>query len=445
MTFEGIAVEYKEKLTPEVKKTIVAFANTTGGTLYVGVSDDGTPVGVEDPDEVVTQLTNMVRDAIRPDVTMFTSAAVEMIDSKPVAVLHVQKGAATPYYLAGKGIRPEGVYVRQGASSVPASEATILRMIRETGGDSYEEMRSLVQELSFEAAEKAFSQAGLRFGEAQRRTLGLVSEDGLYTNLALLLSDQNPHAIKAAVFEGSAKTVFKDRFEFEGSLLKQLDEVAAFIDRYNSTRSRIEGLRRVDERDYPPEAVREALLNAVVHRDYAFSGPTLVSVFDDRIELVTLGGLVKGITLSDLELGVSIVRNRGLANAFYRLGLIEAYGTGVPKIRECYAGSGRDAEMQVSDNAFKITLPKLEAAAESEPAAKSALTKQERMALELFQGGALVARRDVEEALSTSLASAARLIKALEEKGLIEQVGQGRSTRYRLALPRGDKPAVIKF
>lgn len=432
MTFEGIAVEYKESLTPEVKKTVIAFANTEGGTLYVGVSDDGTPVGVEDPDEVVTQLTNMVRDAIRPDVTKFTSASVEMIDSKPVAVLRVQKGTATPYYLAGKGIRPEGVYVRQGASSVPATEAAILRMIRETGGDSYEEMRSLVQELSFEAAEKTFSQAGLPFGEAQRRTLGLMSEDGLYTNLALLLSDQNPHTIKAAVFEGSAKTVFKDRFEFEGSLLKQLDEVAAFIDRYNSTRSRIEGLRRVDERDYPPEAVREALLNAVVHRDYAFSGPALVSVFDDRIEFVTLGGLVKGITLSDLELGVSIVRNRGLANVFYRLGLIEAYGTGVPKIRECYAGSGCDAEIQVSDNAFKITLPKLGGAAVAEPAGGPALTKQERMALELFQGGALVARRDIEEALSVGLTSANRLIKALEEKGLVEQVGQGRSTRYQL-------------
>ena len=341
LTFEGITVEYKEKLTSEARKTVVAFANTAGGTLYIGVSDDGTPVGVKDPDEIILQLTNMVRDAIRPDVTMFTSAAVEKIEEKQVVALHVQKGTAAPYYLAGKGIRPEGVYVRQGASSVSATEAAILRMIRETGGDSYEEMRSLVQELSFDAVSKAFSQAGLPFGDAQMRTLGLVSEEGLFTNLALLLSDQNPHTVKAAVFEGSSKTVFKDRFEFEGSLLKQLDDVAAFIDRYNSTRSRIEGLRRIDERDYPQEAIRETLLNAIVHRDYAFSGPALISLFDDRIEFVTLGGLVKGLTLSDLELGVSIVRNRGLASVFYRLGLIEAYGTGIPKIRECYAGSPR--------------------------------------------------------------------------------------------------------
>lgn len=433
LTFEGITVEYKEKLTSEARKTVVAFANTAGGTLYIGVSDDGTPVGVKDPDEIILQLTNMVRDAIRPDVTMFTSATVEKTEEKQVVALHVQKGTAAPYYLAGKGIRPEGVYVRQGASSVPATEAAILRMIRETGGDSYEEMRSLVQELSFDAVSKAFSQAGLPFGDAQMRTLGLVSEEGLFTNLALLLSDQNPHTVKAAVFEGSSKTVFKDRFEFEGSLLKQLDDVAAFIDRYNSTRSRIEGLRRVDERDYPQEAIRETLLNAIVHRDYAFSGPALISLFDDRIEFVTLGGLVKGLTLSDLELGVSIVRNRRLASVFYRLGLIEAYGTGIPKIRECYAGSPRDAQIQVSDNAFKITLPKLGNPEAADSAGKAALTKQERAALELFQNGSLVARRDVEECLAIGLTSANRLIKSLEEKGLVEQVGRGRSTRYRLA------------
>ena len=141
---------------------------------------------------------------------------------------------------------------------------------------------------------------------------------------------------------------------------------------------------------------------------------------------------MKGLTLSDLELGVSIVRNRGLASVFYRLGLIEAYGTGIPKIRECYAGSPRDAQIQVSDNAFKIILPKLGNPEAADSAGKAALTKQERAALELFQKGSLVARRAVEECLAIGLTSANRLIKSLEEKGLVEQVGRGRSTRYRL-------------
>ena len=191
-------------------------------------------------------------------------------------------------------------------------------MIKETDGESYEEMRSLTQEPTFDAAKKIFNQAGLTFGEPQMRTLGMLREDEVFANLRLLLSDQNPHTIKAAVFEGSTKTMFKDRYEFTGSLLRQLEERAAFIDRYNSTRSRLEGLRRVDERDYPPEAIHEVLLNAIVYRDYTFSGPALVSVFADRMEFVSIGGLVKGITLADLELGVFIARNRALANVFYR-------------------------------------------------------------------------------------------------------------------------------
>lgn len=436
MAFESTTVEYKERFTQELRKTVVAFANTNGGTLYVGVADDGAPVGVDDPDEVILQLTNMVRDSVRPDVTMFTSASVEEMEGTPVVTLRVQRGTSAPYYIAGKGIRPEGVYVRQGASSVPATESAILRMIKETDGEGYEETRSLAQELTFAAAERAFGESGLAFGEPQMRTLGLLREDGVFTNLALLLSDQNPHTIKAAVFEGSAKTVFKDRYEFTGSLLKQLEEAAAFIDRYNSTRSRLEGLRRVDERDYPPEAVREVLLNTIVHRDYGLAGPALVSVFSDRMEFVTLGGLVKGVTLSDLELGVSIARNKGLANVFYRLGLVEAYGTGVPKVRECYANSPLDAEIEASDNAFKITLPKLSpdgGAVSDIPAPdRLALGKREEEALGVFWSMPLVRRRDIEDALGVSLTTANRIIKSLEEEGFIEQVGQGRSSRYRL-------------
>lgn len=436
MAFEGTAVEYKEKFTPEVKKTIVAFANTSGGKLYIGVNDDGVPVGVDSPDDVLLQLTNTIRDSIKPDIVAFTEASVEELDGKSVVVLYVQKGSSAPYYIAGKGIRPEGVYVRQGASSVPATESAIIRMIKETDGESYEEVRSIVQELTFETARQVFAKVQIPFGEAQMRTLGLLSEDGVFTNLALLLSDQNPHTVKAAVFEGEGKTVFKDRYEFAGSIFKQLDEVSAFIDRYNSTRSRIEGLRRIDERDYPVEAVREAMLNTFVHRDYAFSGPALVSVFDDRLEFVTLGGLVKGITLSDLELGVSIARNKGLADVFYRLGLIEAYGTGVPKIRECYASSMLDAKIEVSDNAFKITLPKI-ATTPQELVGASAfenpmLGERERRALEVFQTAPFVRRADLEEALGVGLTTANKVIKSLEKDGYIEQVGGGRSTRYRL-------------
>jgi len=163
--------------------------------------------------------------------------------------------------------------------------------------------------------------------------------------------------IKLAVFEGSRKSVFKDRRELSGSLLGQMEEAVDYIDRYNRTRAEFSGLDRLDIQDYPPEAIREALLNAIVHRDYSFSSATLISIFEDRIEFVKIGGLVKGITLDDVELRVSVLRNQYLANIFYRLRLIEAYGTGILKINECYNDYAVKPVIETTSNAFKITLP----------------------------------------------------------------------------------------
>ena len=145
---EGKTTEFKREYVDDIRYTVVAFANTDGGKIYIGINDDGSVQGIDNVDDVQLRITNMIRDSIRPDVTMFTECSVELIQGKMVVVLTVQRGTARPYYLAGKGIRPEGVYLRQGASSVPASETAILNMIKETSGDCYEDARSLNQQLT---------------------------------------------------------------------------------------------------------------------------------------------------------------------------------------------------------------------------------------------------------------------------------------------------------
>jgi ATP-dependent DNA helicase RecG len=333
---ESSTIELKRQVVHDIRKTVVAFANSEGGTIYIGVEDDGTIVGVEDIADAMLNLSNIVRDAIKPDITMFVSYMQEKENDKNLIKVTVQKGTECPYYLKSKGLRPEGVFVRQGASSVPATESSIRRMIMETDGDSFEKMRSLNQKLTFDVATEEFKIREVPFGVNHLKTLHLVNEDGIYTNLGLLLSDQCSHTIKAAVFEGKEKVIFKDRREFTGSLLKQLNDAFAYISQYNRVRAEFTGLHRNDKKDYPEEALREALLNALVHREYSYSASTLISIFDGRIEFVSIGGLVKGINLSDIMLGVSVTRNERLANIFYRLTLIEAYGTGVPKILNSY-------------------------------------------------------------------------------------------------------------
>lgn len=440
---ESVTVELKEIATDEIKKEIIAFANCDGGKLYIGVKDDGTVIGVDDADNVSLQISNMVRDTIKPDVTMFVHYETIEEKGKEIIAIDIQRGTDRPYYLAKKGMRPEGVYVRQGCSSVPATDNAIRRMIKETDGDRFEAMRSLNQDLTFDATKKEFNIRKIEFGSKQMQTLKLIDQDGLYTNLGLLLSDQCVHTIKVAVFQGTDQMVFKDRREFSGSLLKQMNEVYDFIDLHNQTRATIEKLLRIDVRDYPEVAVREALLNTLVHRDYSFSSSALISIFTDRIEFVSIGGLMPGIDLEDIMVGLSVCRNQDLANVFYRLHLIEAYGTGMRKIMKAYEGEEEKPKIETTKNAFKIILPNINAKNETRNDKETNIDAtidsatvgenvldEEALILYYVRSHDFITRNDVIELLKVSTSTATRILQRLVKSGLLKQCGKARSTRY---------------
>lgn len=440
---ESETIELKEKVVDEIKKEIIAFANCDGGKLYIGVRDDGTVMGLSDPDGVSLQISNMVRDAIKPDVTMFLHYETMEVDGKEIVAVDIQRGTDRPYYLAKKGMRPEGVYVRQGYSSVPATDTAIRYMIKETDGDRFEAMRCLNQELTFESVRKEFELRKVEFGPQQMRTLKLMDSDDLYSNLGLLLSDQCVHTIKVAVFQGADQAVFKDRREFTGSLMRQMNEVYDFIDFRNQTRATIEKLLRTDVRDYPEIAVREALLNLIVHRDYSFSASALISIYTDRIEFVSIGGLVPGIDLEDIMVGISVCRNQDLANVFYRLHLIEAYGTGMGKIMNAYRDMEEKPRIETTRNAFKIVLPNINAKHEAEKAAvfereaayfagqtEEKLSDEEGKILEYALSHGTITRNDVIRLLEVSTSTASRVIKRMVKRNLLKRNGKARNTRY---------------
>lgn len=439
---ESETVELKSAVVDDIKKEIIAFANSDGGKLYIGVRDDGEVAGLDDPDGTALQVSNMVRDSIKPDITMFLHYQTIEEDGKKIIEISVQRGTNRPYYIAKRGMRPEGVYVRQGYSSVPATDTAIRCMIKETDGDRFETMRCLDQELTFEDTKKEFQFHEIELGPQQMRTLKLVENDGLYSNLALLLSDQNPHTIKVAVFQGTKQMIFKDRREFGGSLMKQMNEVYEYIDFRNQIRATIEKLSRIDVRDYPVIAVREALLNLLVHRDYSFSASALISIYDDRIEFVSIGGLMPGIDLEDIMAGISVCRNQNLANVFYRLHLIEAYGTGLTKIMEAYEETSEKPVISTTKNSFKITLPnvnaKYETKAVPEPIENSLsapvlkIDNNEQRVLSYVREHGAITRPEAEKLLDTSASTASRLIKKMVKAGLLLPHGKARSTRYTL-------------
>jgi len=409
---ESNNIEFKREYTADIKKEVVAFANTDGGVIYVGRDNDGNIYELANVDEVLSQISNSIRDSVLPDITMFIDYDVSEGGIKII----VQEGTNKPYYLADKGLRPAGVCVRQGASSVPASFEQIRQMIKLTDGDKFEAARSLAQELTFRDLSDEFERKNIDFGENQKRTLGITGTGGLYTNLGLLLSDQCTYTIKIAVFKGTDKFEFKTRKEIGGSLIRQMHAGFDFLSLANNLPAKINGLHRVEQHDYPEEAVREAMLNALVHRDYAFSSSSIINIYEDRMEFVSLGGLVPGLMKEDLFAGISQPRNEKLAGIFHRLNYIEAYGTGIRKIMQSYEGLPLKPDISVTNASFVLTLPNRNYVSDA-----SQIKPQHKQVADYLKEHDSITNKAVQSILGIGQTRAYAVIKEMKNIGLIKK------------------------
>ena len=393
--------------------------------------------GIDNVDETYTRLTNGIRDAIAPDVTMFVRYVLQ--DNKVIQI-EVGEGSYKPYYLKSKGMKPNGIYVRQGASSVQASPAQIRKMIKDSDGDVFEEMRAPQQELSFEEAERTFMRYKVDFSEEKYIVLGLRNiHDDQYTNLAMLLSDQCQHTTKIAVFGDEANITFKDAKEFGGSIFKQLDDSYTYLTLCNRTAATFKGLERVELSDYPEDALREALLNALVHRDYSYSGSIIINVNDSCIEFISIGGLLPGLSADDIRNGISQPRNRKLAEIFHRLRLIESYGTGIRKIYALYKDCAVQPRIEVTTNTFKLVLPNMnasgsvaESASETVEKAPVVITPQMKTVMDYLAEYGEMTDEDMRELLNIKKTRAYLLARQMNETGLIEIIGRGAAKKYKL-------------
>ena len=427
MNFETENIEFKLQVTDDIYKEVIAFANTDGGTIYIGIDDNGNAVGIDNVDETYTRITNGIRDAIKPDVTMFIRYTLQ--DNKVVKIT-VGEGSSKPYYLKSKGLKPSGVYIRQGASSAQASPEQIRQMIKDSDGDNFEDARSLEQELTFDSAETAFKRYGVEFSAEKYRALG-ITQNGIFTNLALLLSDQCLHTTKIAVFKDEFCTEFRDSKEFGGSILKQFEDSVNYLALCNKTTSTIKGVVRIDKQDYPEEAIREALLNALVHRDYSFSGSIIINVNESKMEFISLGGLLPGLSPEDIRIGVSQPRNKKLAEVFHRLRLIESYGTGIRRIFKLYENFPVQPNIEVTANAFKIVLPNMNANNVKETTNTAlAVTPQMQTVLDFIEKNGQITDSEVQELLDVKSTRAYTLMKEMEKDGLITIVGRGNGKKY---------------
>lgn len=412
---ESKNLEFKEMVSGTYLKTVSAFANYGDGEILFGVSDDGEAVGLEDPTGDCLRIENAINDGIspRPDFE------IEVDSRTSVVTLRVFEGPEKPYLYRSKAYR------RSDTSTVEVDSFELKRLVLEGSNLTFDEAKSPHQTFSFSSLANALEEkVGIGvFNEDTLKTLGLLSAKGDFNNAAALLADKNDFpGIDMARFGQDVNNIL-DRSTCAGlSVLVQLASALEMFDRYYSY-ERIEGFKRENRERIPREAFREAVANALVHRMWDVSAHIRISMFDNRVEIVSPGGLPRGVTTEDYLSGnLSILRNPVLASVFFRLGIIEQFGTGIRRIRESYARTGTRPRFEIAGGSITVVLPVTDA----EPL----LDADEKAIMSLLLPGRLLSRSQISDACGFGRDKTLRVLKQLEKKNLVVVQGAGRGTRY---------------
>ena len=411
---ETATLEFKQQLSKSYLKTVSAYANYGTGKIIFGIADDGTPVGLADPQDTCLRIEHAINDSIDP-VPRFELAIEE--DARTVT-LTVHEGPDKPYLSSGRAYR------RTDTSTVEVSRLEYGRLVLTGEHVSFDALVAKEQDLAFGHLEKELaSKLGLKpLDQNSLISLELMTPSGEYCNAAALLADSNHFpGIDIARF-GESINIINARHTFEHmSVLEQMQRTLEVFDTYYAYEE-IVGFERIAKTLVPREAFREAIANALVHRCWDVRANIKVGMFADRIEITSPGGLPAGIT-EELYLagGPSVARNPILANVFFRLGHLERFGTGIPRILDEYAHETVSPSFALRDSSITVMLP---------VTVLENVTLDEEAILAVLAKGSALTRSQISEKTQLSKSKAIRTLNALVEKGLVTNVGEGRSVRY---------------
>lgn len=358
MFHESNFIELKSKLIDEVKNEIIAFLNTKGGKIYVGVNDDGSineSFLSEKKDDISLKLASWLQEAFYPLPSNLISFN---FNKDGILEINVEEGNKKPYYLREKGPKPSGVFKRVGTSIRKCNDDEILRMIMDSKAYDYESDISENQDLTFHFLEQFCKDNNLVLDDKQKITSGLKKVSGQFTNLGLLLSDESPVSVKVAEYDNQMN--FKLKKTFDGSLLKVLFETQEQAERMNDTSAIIDKKtwKRIETVSYPGNSLREIILNEFCHTNYFIRSNIKIEFYEDKVKITSPGGLFK-TTLEDILKGVQTYRNERLVHLLDKLGLIENFGTGIPRTLNAYKNTGKEPKFYDSENFFIVYLPNL--------------------------------------------------------------------------------------
>ncbi|MGB4405562.1 MAG: RNA-binding domain-containing protein [Sphaerochaeta sp.] len=336
---ESITIEYKRELTDGFEKEVVAFLNTLGGSLFIGLDDEGTVIGIQNPDKLSLAIIDRIKTNIQPSPLGLFNVEVKQDASKSYIFIIVAQGLEKPYFLKRYGMSTKGCYTRIGSQSSPMTQTMITELFSRRVTHTLSKVVSPNQHLTFTQlriyyADKGFDTSGDFF----LRNLGLYTEDDRFNYAAYLMSDNNGNSVKVARFRGTEKLDILERNEFgRCCLIKSAYQVLDKLKVINTTVVRVGGeAARKEIRLVDKDALREAVLNAIIHNDYINGSYPLFEIYDDRLVVISTGGLPVGLTEDEFFRGLSHPRNRELMRIFSDMDLCEQLGSGMKKILKAY-------------------------------------------------------------------------------------------------------------
>ncbi len=401
MSEKNSSTKLRETYTPDIIDEVIAFANADGGVIYIGIREDNTVLGLPDPHSVAAFAAQDILSSVQPDISAVVQVRTVLLQGKELVAVMVGRGTSKPYSRIGA---PPPT-----AEAKPAA-VPIVPML-----GCFSEAAPCNAQLSFSSLALAMESSEIPADEQNLISLGITNADGRFTQLALLLSEQCPYNLRLTLYDGCDKSSIKYSGTISGSLLRQLAETSRLVE-------------KLAPRCYPADSVSEAILNALVHRDYSFSGSTLVNLFDDRVEILSPGGLVQGISLSAVDMGISQPRNPMLAAALCRMELMECCGSGIGRIRSLYSRAEKAPMFDAAEGGFRVTLPNLSTAGEKTAAPDG----YKALVLEHAKEKGFVVRSDVEQLAGLKTTAAYNLIKELVADGMLIPSGVGKKTIYKL-------------
>lgn len=411
---ESAFLEFKSKVSSTFLKTVSAYANFHDGEILFGIDDAGSKVGLDHLEETCLAIENRINDCIAPRPLF----SIQINQDDKTVCLHVQEGSNKPYLYNGKAYR------RSDSSTVEVDRVELNRLVLEGENLSFEELNSPAKNLEFKTLSAALREK-LGISDTSTdvlKTLGLIGPNG-FNRAAAILADKNSYPGIDVIKFGASINEILDRTTVEQvSVLKQLDTAMEIFDRYLRL-EKIEGATRITNNLVPREAFREAIANGLVHRTWDINSRLRVSIFPDRVEIYSPGGLPTGLSEAEYLRGrVSVLRNPILAEVFFRLGLIEKFGTGILRIRESYRDEKEIPKFEVLDNSITVTLPFI--------GSRQQLTSQEQLLLNSMARGRRYSRSELDIRSGFEKSKTLRLLNSLVSKQLVLAHGQSRARRY---------------